>query len=216
MSGIESPSGETVTGAGEFLAIVPMIGCLSAMYDPGSIRVLLSNEVSVSFANEWQKQNLVLLGGPRVNPIAHRVMEYLELPYRFEEDALTDRADRVRWEAEMDLEGNPTVLIRDWALAAKKENPFAAGKRVYIMAGLHSCGTSAAASAMFSPPAVALLNDSADPESFALLIEASRVGMGTIFRVVEPFKSDSIVNQSGLLTRAGVVLRSGAKDESIG
>jgi hypothetical protein len=85
--------------------------------------------------------NLVLIGGPTVNPITKVFAERLKLPFSFSSQPKYDIIDFKGGHVFSAIENGPDDYSSDYAIVSKTGNPHNEKRKLVIIAGCHRYGT---------------------------------------------------------------------------
>jgi hypothetical protein len=131
----------------------------------------------------YDKANLVLIGGPQTNFVTrkilsdHRVKDKLD--YVFDGHKLVDKHSGKSYEANIKSDVTQGVSGIDYGFVWKGSNPFAEGKRVYILAGSRTFGTLAATAALCDMQFMEKFVQKFGKEGFEIIVERRDIGHRT-------------------------------------
>jgi hypothetical protein len=130
--------GMPIFGLGPFLAMQRLLGLLKSAYKNLPDIVPLPSRLVVE---DGLSRDLVLIGFPAGNEITKRVMEKLDLPYRFADHNIVDSATgKVLYSANVVKD----KVVHDYGMILRVPNPFHPQSIVFIFAGTETYGVKAA------------------------------------------------------------------------
>lgn len=149
------------TGIGQAKALAQVAPSLTkAWRDVDVQNVYFADEI----AGSDLETDLILIGGPKTNALAARVLDRVGEALGVRQEGSTIIAGDVEFEGEVADDATGT----DYGLLLRINNPFAQGRRLVLLSGSHTFGTVAAARFMASSPAL-----SGRDGEFAVVIKAS-------------------------------------------
>jgi hypothetical protein len=150
-----------VTGLGQLRALSLVAPHLPRAYRDFDLqRIKLSAEAT----GDDLENDLLVFGGPKTNAVAEKLLQALapRLP-------LTVTGSVITWDGvPYDGEAKDEMVYHDYGYVVRAPNPFAAGKRVVVVAGSHTYGTVAAARWLVGDGGARKL-----PADVAVLVEAN-------------------------------------------
>jgi hypothetical protein len=139
--------------------------------------------------------DLIVIGGPRGNPIYEVVNNHLGQPVRFQENSAI--LEDCSFES-LIIDGE---LLRDYGFVTVARNPFNPERRVCMFAGIHSHGLQAAVSSMMMPVIREVIKKVGYLQDFLVVLEAyvvsNFVGRPTVvyFQKLRATERDSSIDR---------------------
>ena len=149
------PQPDCTTGVGQLLGTSVIMSVIQSLYycSPETLKIESSNHAMAH--GEYERCNLVLLGGPITNLVTRRVLNETELGEKLTWNFSDHTLYRQISEPGVKEEYTADVVKDDWVhhdfgLVVKAPSPFSPQRLIYILAGCRSFGTYAAAASLVS------------------------------------------------------------------
>lgn len=161
-------AGGPSSGLGELAAVSMLMPLLYSLYDPGDIELRTESEVSVE---ECEDINLILLGGPETNGITREVLRQLGAGRDtscFRDFVLVSKYTDTEYTSSPE-----SAWGDDAGLCIKVRSPLNPSKLAFILAGVHTFGTHAAAVALGATPLLLAIAERFGADEFELIVNRS-------------------------------------------
>jgi hypothetical protein len=148
-------------------------------------RLILPEYISMQSWNDapedWKSHNLILVGGPRANPITQEVLEAIG-----EQSEFTLDTERLLWEGKVYApEKEEGKVQKDYGVIVKAQSPFKEGRLIFVIAGCHSLGTSAGAALISTIELGRQIAKLYDKGSFQILFQTKAFNAEAMSKTIE-------------------------------
>jgi hypothetical protein len=168
---VEEEAGRFV-GEGDALASVFLGSLVARLYPELEFRIQSGHETDSS--HEWERCNLVVVGGPMYNPVSRALMARLDLPYSFREHDIVDSRGKATWGPSVSQHTGSERTEEHFGLLIRARSPFAPegeNRTVLASAGCHMFGTFAGAELFTNPELVKkVAREVGEDEDFLLVL----------------------------------------------